>query len=274
MKNFTIFFVALITLLCILPANAQRRAREAEKQKTTQKQTTNPRKPTQTPKETNSAGSGRREKRLEPKIPDVPCTQTLNNIPPLRGFSFGQTLSSVRRRFAESQVAITGKNMNLGEKPFVQQYVLYSTGAALGNMTSPNEEYNRKNGIPNPVDYEANTFKNIKEIDLFFYGVDDPILFAYNFFYTPTIAFNSTQAVKEIFLKSHSIPVGSWTPDGEDRSYYNDWNARCKGWRAYFATGVDNTGLYFSVENTDVVSNLDAMRKEAARKKTDEGFKP
>lgn len=74
-------------------------------------------------------------------------------------------------------------------------------------MTSPNEEYNRKNGIPNPIDYEANTFKYIKEINLYFYGADDPILYGYDFLYTPTIAFNSTQEVKETFLKSHASPL-------------------------------------------------------------------
>jgi hypothetical protein len=289
MKNLSLFLIALIILVSIVPVNAQRRRREAEKQQPTTRR--------QNPAQTQipSSNSGRREKRQTPIVPLVPCTLTLSEAPSPRGFAFGQTLSEIRSRFAGTQIAITGKNMPISnEKPFFQEYVLYSNSAVLGNGTSPIEEAanSRYGGGTSPREYSltplpdpekvekfknqsSDTFKDIKEINIYFYGANDnPILFGFGLNYIPTLTFESTQAVKELFLQSFSIPVGSWTPISEDRKNFNDWEARCKGWRAVLATGVDNTGLYFSATNTDIESNLDAMKKRDAQNKTTETFKP
>lgn len=291
MKNFTIFLIAFLVLAAVVPADAQRREREAQKQQTTEQQ--KPTQPTSTQKQNPSDSSGRREKRQAPKVPLVPCTLTLNETPSLRGFSFGQTFSQIKGRFAGTQIAVTGKNMPISnQKPFLQQYVLYSNNAVLGNGTSPIEEaansrYGSKStdgssmislsDLAAGVDRRNksnDTFKDIKEVNLYFYGADDnPILYGYSISYLDTLAFDSTKAVKELFSKNYSIPVDSWTPHSEDRNKYNDWNAYCKGWRAFLATGVDNTGLFFFAVNTDIENNADAMRKGDAQKKT-ETFKP
>jgi hypothetical protein len=283
MRNFTIFLMAFITLASIVPADAQRRQREAQKQQPAKQQ-----KPTPTQKvNPSSDSSGRREKRQAPKVPLVPCTLTLDEAPSPRGFAFGQTLSQIRDRFDGTPIAITGRNMPLSnEKPFFQEYVLYSNSSVLGNATSPiDEAANSRSGsmmdraaasVRQQRQREANElFKDIKQINVYFYGANDnPILFGFGFNYIHTLTFQSTQVLKEIIFKNFGIPVGSWTPISEDRNEDNDWDARCNGWRAVFATGVDNTGLYFSATNTDVESNLDAMKRDAAKKKTDETFKP
>jgi hypothetical protein len=290
MKTLSLFLIALISLVFIVPANGQRRRRGAEKQQPTTRQ--------QNPAQTRipSSNSGRREKRQTPIVPLVPCTLTLNQVPSLRGFAFGQTFSQIKARFAGTQIAVTGVNMPLtNQKPFFQQYVLYSNNAVLGNGTSPIEEAaNSRYGgggkspseysltpLPDPdkqekyKDQSADTFKEVKEINLFFYGADNnPILYGYSITYERTLAFDSTKAVKEVYSERFSIPVDSWTPHSEDRNSFNDWDASCKGWRAYIATGVDYTGLYFFVVNTDIENNADALRKGDARKKTTETFKP
>jgi hypothetical protein len=281
MKTLSLFLVALISLVFIVPVNGQRRRREAEKQQpTTRRQ--NPAQP-----RIPSSNSGRREKRQTPIVPLVPCTLTLSEAPSPRGFAFGQTLSQVKGRFAGTQIAFTGVNMPISnEKSFLQEYVLYSNSAVLGNGTSPiDEAANSRSGsmmdraaasVRQQQRSEANElFKDIRQINVFFYGANDnPILFGFGLSYIPTLTFESTQAVKEILLQSFSIPVGSWTPISEDRKNFNDWEARCKGWRAVLATGVDNTGLYFSATNTDIESNIDVLKRDVNRKKTQEGFTP
>lgn len=275
MKIFTLSLVALTAFVCITPANAQRRNRAAQKQTTEQK------------KQSDPSASGRREKRQAPKVPLVPCTLTLNEAPSPRGFFFGQLLSQVRSRFAGTQIAITGKNMPISpEKPFIQQYILYSNSAVLGNARSPIEEAaNSRYGgsMINRAEVEAQavrrneanvTFNNLKEVNLYFYGAtDNPILYGYEFLYVPTLAFDSTQAVKELFLNSFKIPVDSWVPVSEDRTRANDWETNCKGWRVAFQTGIDNTGLYFTATNTDIENNLSNIKNGTDKKKT-EGFNP
>ena len=83
MKTSTIFFVALITLLCIVPANAQRRQHEAKKQ-TTQERKPDAQKQT-TSTDTDNA-YGRRLKRSTAKL-KVPCALTPSEAPVTRGFS-------------------------------------------------------------------------------------------------------------------------------------------------------------------------------------------
>jgi hypothetical protein len=281
MKIFTLFLIALTAFVFVTPANAQRRNREAQKQTTEQQ------------KQPDTSGNGRREKRLAPKVPLVPCTLTLDDAPSLRGFLFGQSLSQVKGRFAGTRIAITGVNMPISnEKPFFQQYVLYSNSAVTGNETSVAEEAansrysgNRTTsdgqkswddiaaGIARKTQTDA-TFKDIKEIRLFFYGANDnPTLYAYDLYYIPTLTFDSTQAVKELFLSNFNIPVDSWVPASEDRKRVNDWVTNCNGWRAVFETGTDNTGLFFSAINAEDEKNLANIKKNTEKKKT-EGFKP
>ncbi len=277
MRNFTIFFVALITLLCIVPADAQRRQREANKQTTVEKKPAVEKQTTSTDTE-----SGRRRKSYTVQQ-KVPCTLTLSEAPVIRGFSLGTTLAQIRERFRDTTVKVTAVAQPTGSNKFAQKYVLYSSGATVPDPTSGslreweklNPDVAKTRQPRNQRQEEAKeTFKNVEEIRLWFYGGNEnPVLFAYIIVYDSNLFFNSSDEIKGIYLKNYKIPTGSWTPVTEDRSRHDDWDSYCTGWRVYFWTSPKTGGLVFTIFNTDIEENLDGMEKEEKKKKTTT-FKP